>query len=257
MSETLLRSTLRGLPLGGLRFFTQIGSTNDEALAWAASGAADFSLVVADEQTAGRGRMQRKWFTPPGAALAFSLVLRPNAEEIPWLSRFSGLAALALAQTLEAQGTPAQIKWPNDILLNGKKTAGILLESVWLGDKVDSLVLGMGLNISPQALPPTEECNFPATSLQTEGLLLNRWQALREILLKLRTLRPSLASPALLEAWQERLAYRGQPVSVWSEANAPRRGLLLGLSEDGSLRLQTQNGAEEIFHAGEIHLRPL
>jgi len=253
-----LNAALTGLPLGAARYFSRIGSTNDEALAWAAAGAPDFSLVVADEQTSGRGRMNRKWFTPPGAALAFSLVLRPSRAERPWLSRFSGLAALALLQVLQAQGLQAHIKWPNDVLLNGKKTAGILLESVWLGDEVDSLVLGMGVNITPQALPPAEELNFPATSLQTEGFPpLSRWQTLRQILEALLHLRPSLTSPAFLQAWQQNLAYQGETVLLWSEHNAPVSGTLLGLSENGSLRLRRQNGSEETFSAGEIHLRPL
>src|SRR5664279_6508775 len=113
-----LQSILTGLPLGGLRYFDSIGSTNDDALAWARAGAPDFSLVVADAQTAGRGRLLRRWITNPGSALAFSLVLRPSTQESECLPRFSPLGAVAVRQALaDLFGLPAEIKWPNDVLL--------------------------------------------------------------------------------------------------------------------------------------------
>ena len=94
-----LKTTLSKLPIGGIRYFDSIGSTNDEALAWAANDAQDLSIVIANEQTAGRGRLDRPWFTPASTALAFSLILRPTADEKPHLSRIVGLAALALADS--------------------------------------------------------------------------------------------------------------------------------------------------------------
>ena len=99
MNETSLKKTLSKINIGGLRWFNSIGSTNDEALAWAASGAHDLSIVIADEQTQGRGRLNRKWFTPKGSALAFSLILRPSAPLRPHLSRTVGLAALSIAES--------------------------------------------------------------------------------------------------------------------------------------------------------------
>src|SRR5512138_3442617 len=125
MNQNQLRKVLSKLPLGDVRYFDSIGSTNNEALAWATSGAKDLSLVIADEQTAGRGRLDRKWFTPKGTALAFSLILRPAAEDQPFLMRIVGLAALAVADALRTRGLAAQIKWPNDVLLEGRKVAGI------------------------------------------------------------------------------------------------------------------------------------
>ena len=120
MNQQEIKSTLSKLPLGALRYFDSIGSTNDEALAWAANDASDLSIVVANEQTAGRGRLDRPWFTPPSTALAFSLIRRPTADEIPFLSRTVGLAALSIADTIGMLGLAPQIKWPNDILLNGR-----------------------------------------------------------------------------------------------------------------------------------------
>ena len=104
MDEAQVKAALRALPLSGLRVFATLGSTNDEALAWAASGAEDLSLVIADEQTAGRGRSNHHWYTPPGAALAFSLILRPTAYEAAHATRFSGLGALAVADSLLTAG---------------------------------------------------------------------------------------------------------------------------------------------------------
>src|SRR5512138_3606420 len=101
MNQNELKKALSKLPLGDIRYFDSIGSTNNEALAWATSGAEDLSLVIADEQTAGRGRLDRKWFTPKGTALAFSLILRPTAVEKPYLTRMVGLAALAVADALQ------------------------------------------------------------------------------------------------------------------------------------------------------------
>ena len=110
MDEATLRKALADLPLGGVRFFDQSGSTNDVALAWAATDAPDSVLVYAEEQTAGRGRGSRKWFTPPGAALAFSLVFRPLPGEQQAIQLFSALGALAVSEVLERQGLHPEIK---------------------------------------------------------------------------------------------------------------------------------------------------
>src|SRR5919108_1294598 len=109
MNQNELKKALSKLPLGEVKYFDSIGSTNTEALAWATNDAKDLSLVIADEQTAGRGRLDRKWFTPPGTALACSLILRPTTDERPYVSRIVGLAALAVADTLRARRLTPQI----------------------------------------------------------------------------------------------------------------------------------------------------
>ncbi|MGC8855748.1 MAG: biotin--[acetyl-CoA-carboxylase] ligase, partial [Anaerolineae bacterium] len=147
MNEKSLRAALQDLPLGELRYYASIRSTNDEALAWATEGATDLSLVIADEQTAGRGRAGRKWYTPAGAALAFSLILRPSPAEQTHLSRIVGLAAVSLAFSLEQSGLHPRIKWPNDILLQDRKVAGILVETIWTGEQADCVVIGIGVNV--------------------------------------------------------------------------------------------------------------
>ncbi|MEN4100610.1 MAG: biotin--[acetyl-CoA-carboxylase] ligase, partial [Anaerolineaceae bacterium] len=127
MTTRLRMDHLAGLPVSELRYFDSIGSTNDEALRWAEQGAPDAALVVADTQTAGRGRMDRRWVTRPGVALAFSLALRPTPVEASALGLFSPLGALAVAAALrENYGLLAEVKWPNDVLLERRKCCGIL-----------------------------------------------------------------------------------------------------------------------------------
>ena len=166
MDEQTLRKALSNIPLGGLRYLEKTGSTNDVALAWAADGAPDLALVIAGEQTAGRGRGNHTWFTAPRAALAFSLIFRPLPAEELVTPLFSVLGALAVCEVLAVQGFHPEIKWPNDVLLSRKKVCGVLAESIWAGTKVDSLVLGIGLNITHEALPPPDQLDFPATCLE-------------------------------------------------------------------------------------------
>lgn len=255
MDEAQLQAALAGLPLGGLRFFETIGSTNDEALGWAAEGARDLALVVADEQTAGRGRSGRKWHTPAGSALALSIVLRPSAVERTLPARITGLAALATIGCCQQLGLRAQIKWPNDILLGGRKAAGILVESAWTGNILDAAVVGIGINVTSSALPRADQLSFPATSLEGElGRSLSRADILREVLTSLLAWRARIGTAEFIQAWEDVLAFRGQQVVVGQDGETPLNGTLLGLEPDGSLRLLAED-MPTIVHFGEIHLR--
>ncbi len=264
MNQQQLSKILADLQLGGLRYFDSIGSTNDEALAWAMDGAADLSLVVADEQTQGRGRLDRKWFTPKGTALAFSLILRPSAATHPHLSRTVGLAALAITESTLKHGVNVQIKWPNDILLNGRKAAGILVETVWSGNQAELLVIGIGINVMKAAVPPLETLLFPATSLEEAlGYAPNREDLLHDILAGLIKWRPQMGSDEFLKAWEQKLAFRHERVQVTTglSQNIEARneeimiGELLGLEPDGSLRLLSLDGKLEIVQFGDVSLR--
>jgi BirA family biotin operon repressor/biotin-[acetyl-CoA-carboxylase] ligase len=278
VEEDLLKATLSTLPLGALRYFACIGSTNEEALRWAESGAPHLSLLVADEQIAGRGRKGRRWFTPPGAALAFSLVLRPgeilrfaqngisgkadddaDIEVSPLIPRLAGLAALSVCSALESNYALApQIKWPNDVLLNGCKTCGILPELSWQGDLLQAAILGVGINIAPESVPPPAKLLFPATCLEAElGRVIDRWVLLRQVLSELIAWLPRLATPDFLAAWEDRLAYRGGLVRLEDTGRAEVEGRLLGLDPAGSLRLKLPSGEEVTLQAGELSLRPI
>jgi BirA family transcriptional regulator, biotin operon repressor / biotin---[acetyl-CoA-carboxylase] ligase len=255
MIESDVTAALLDLPLGGLRFLTSTGSTNDDALAWAAAGAQDFSVVVADEQTAGRGRSGRKWFTPAGSALALSVVLRPTPVERALPGRITGLGALSVLQSCIQLGLHAQIKWPNDILLDGKKVAGILVETKWAGNQLAASVLGIGVNLGLAAIPPSNELAFPATSLETEsGRPLQQTAILKEIVTALLAWRSRLGSPDFIRIWEDNLAFRQQLVSIGTDGEPQLSGKLDGLEPDGSLRL-VANDMPTIVHFGEIHLR--
>jgi len=257
MNQGELDKILAGLPLGDVRYFDSIGSTNDEALAWAARGARDFSLVVADEQTMGRGRYDRPWFTPPGTALAFSLILHPSPDEKPHLSRIVGLAALAIADALQKRDLNPQIKWPNDILLNGRKVAGVLIELVWSGEDVTYVVIGIGINILRRSVPDTDILRFPGTSLEdAASQTIDRNEVLHDILAALISLRPEVGTDAFMNRWGESLAYLGRQVRVEMGGDQSVAGKLMGLISDGSLRLRDENGKSITVRFGDVRLRP-
>jgi BirA family biotin operon repressor/biotin-[acetyl-CoA-carboxylase] ligase len=258
MNEIQLEQYLSPIPLSALRHYDTISSTNDEALAWASQGAPDLSLIIADEQTSGRGRMNRKWFTPPHSALAMSLILRPTTIERMHPARTTGLLALSLAESLLKLGLVPQIKWPNDVLLTNRKVAGILVESSWLGEELDALVLGLGVNVLNVSVPPAEQLSFPATSIETElGHPIERMELLRDILLRALDWRPNLGTDAFLESWEGSLAYRGQQVHVEGRSEGPVIGEVLGLDTEGGLRLRDEHGKSVTVQFGEVHLRPL
>jgi BirA family biotin operon repressor/biotin-[acetyl-CoA-carboxylase] ligase len=257
MNQKELKEALSKLPLGDVRYFDSIGSTNNEALAWATSDAKDLSLVIADEQTAGRGRLDRKWFTPRGTALAVSLILRPTAEEKAHLTRIIGLAALAVVDVLQTRGLVAQIKWPNDVLLNGRKVAGILVESVWSGEEVDGVVIGIGVNVLKGAVPSADLLNFPATSLEESlGPAVERERILHDILAGIIALRSHLSTDSFVAAWEKALAFRGEHVQAEQGDGARLDGKLLGLEPDGGLRLRAENGKSVTVRFGDVRLRP-
>ena len=257
MQEDVLQPYLAGLALGAWRFFDTIGSTNDFALSWAQTGAPDMALVIADSQSVGRGRFQRRWVTNPGAALAFSLVIRPTPGELQFLPHFAALGAIAIQQALAGDwGLAAQIKWPNDILIGRKKAAGILIENTWSGSQLQVLVMGIGLNISPQSVPPPDQLMYPATCLESRlGHAVDRWSVLRSILLNLASWRMRLGSPEFMHAWEDHLAFKDEWVRVSGAGGPDREGRVAGLSPAGSLRLIDQQGNELLVDAGDVSLR--
>ena len=232
MDLEIIKSRLAHLPLGEVEYFESISSTNDRALELARHGAPHFSLVVADEQTGGRGRSGRRWFTPPQTALAFSLVLRPDGTQIAPLSRTTGLGALAVCLAMEDDlyGLNPQIKWPNDVLLHSKKVCGILTEASWLGERLEALVLGIGINVLPGAVPPAEMLSFPAVSLtEVYGKTVERLELLEAILAHLADQWSDLDQQGLIADWDIRLAYKGRMVQILAEGSPLVSGKIAGI----------------------------
>jgi BirA family biotin operon repressor/biotin-[acetyl-CoA-carboxylase] ligase len=268
MDHSELVQILQGLDLGPVRYFDRIGSTNSEALRWVDEGAPDLSLVVADEQTAGRGRQGRRWSTPPGTALAFSLVLRLLPEEAPSdgevtskLARLTALGALAVCQALQsAYNLPAEIKWPNDVLLDRRKVCGVLAEAQWLGDRLSAAVLGIGVNVTPAALPPESELIYPATCVESAvGRQVERWQLLRIVVEQILSWRSRLRTQEFLNAWEQRLAFKGEHVYLYAgtavQGSPDQQGILVGLDAEGCLQIRGHTGELCSLCSGELRLR--
>jgi len=258
MIQQALEQAFSDLPIGAVRYFDTIGSTNDAALEWASRGAGDLSLVIADEQTAGRGRFDRKWFTPPSTALAISLIVRPTPAEIPFLSRTVGLAALSLADAFGILGLAPQIKWPNDILLNDRKVAGILIELAWDGEEVDYVVIGMGVNVAKASVPPGDVLMYPAASLEhVLGEAPDRVDLLRSILASFISLRSHLHSDSFMSIWERSLAFQDREVRVETGNGDDVVGRVAGLESDGSLKLLDDHGKSVTVRFGDVRLRLL
>lgn len=238
--------------------FATIDSTNEEALRWGRKDAPHFALVTADSQTAGRGRRGRSWSSPPGKGLYLSLIVRPGTARnfdshlLPCLNFAACLAATRAVR--ELTGFTCHTKWPNDVLLGGRKIAGVLSEAVWRDDALEFAVIGLGLNINHTAddLPPRPL--YPASSLYIETG--QEWDvaALREAWLKkIATIYRRLERgdwDYIRDEFWRRCVQRDQTVTISSEAG-DANGTALALAGDGALLLETDTGVRRIL-AGDI-----
>lgn len=258
MNQSQLDQIAQQLNLGWVRYEDTVTSTNDLAAAWASEGAPHFSVVAAGHQTAGRGRAGRKWFTPPHSALAFSLLLRPDhtPEDI---GRFSGLGALAVCAVLRQDyQLNAQIKWPNDVLLDGKKVCGVLPEAFWSGNVLQAIILGIGVNLAPHAYPREIPLLFPAISVEEVfGKPVSPEEFLKPVLAHLTSLYQRLDGPTFIAKWEQNLAFRGETVEIIQANQVSMSGRIAGLDEHGHLLLEINGGRVKAFSASEIHLRPV
>ena len=253
------KNRLSELPLGELYLYEQVGSTNQVAEELILEGAPAFSMVLADKQTAGQGRHGRSWETRPGVALAFSLIVYPEPEWISpeTLRKLSGLGALAVAEVLiEDYQLAAEIKWPNDVLVNGKKVCGVLVDVHWTGHHLKDAVIGIGINVSSGSVPEEKNLNFPADFLEgMAGKKISRLELLVRVLESLLKWYPELPSRAFTAAWQEKLAYQNENVILKIGEDLIDQGQLLGLSGEGALILLSESGEERKYWNGEIQLR--
>lgn len=249
---------LRALPLARVVYFEETDSTNAQGLLLAAQGAQDNTLLVAEQQSAGRGRFGRKWVTAPGTSLAFSLILKPTPAEAAHLSLFALLGASAVRAAAQAEcQCSALVKWPNDVLLDGRKTSGILAESAWQGENLGGLVLGIGINVLPGSVPPAEELLYPATCLQAHcPIPVERYAFLASVLENLITFRRDLTSTRFLADFNQHLAFKGQAVNLSATGGAPAGGILQDVGSDGCLRLLDENGQVNSYPVGDLRLRP-
>ena len=236
------------------RHLESVGSTMDEAAAWAADGAPHGALVVAEHQRGGRGRHGRTWDAPPGQSLLLTVVLRPDlpSDRVGLIPLAAGLA---VAEATEAFGVAAEVKWPNDVRVEGRKLAGVLAETTWSRGSA-CVLLGVGMNVAQGAFPPP--LDRTATSLRLEtGQPVPRLAPLRPILDRLGALLTLAESEpaALLAAVEARLERVGDEIEIRDPASGAliAAGRVLGLAPTGALRLQTRDG-ERAVYAGEVTL---
>jgi len=256
MNTIELQKLCDNLGLPAFRHFEEIGSTNSEALKWVLNGAPEYAFVSADSQTAGRGRSGRKWETTKGASIAISIILHPSDDEKEKIGLFSLLGGLAVQKMVEEQfQIPAQVKWPNDVLIDQKKMAGVLAESAWRGDTLMGLVLGIGINLLPSSVP--EKVMFPATCLRahTEDAILPI-EIVEGLIKALINLRKTLLQPVFRENYMHKLAFINQQILLDTGNDSLIHGTILGIDEGGKIIIKNQAGLKKSFPIGDIHLRP-
>lgn len=245
---------LRGKRLGReLNYRLRVSSTQDVARAAAEAGAPEGFIALAEEQTRGRGRLGRSWISPPGVNLYLSILLRPEPSH---LRAIAMAAPLAVCYAVEAT-TPlrAAIKWPNDVLVNGRKLAGLLIETEFSGEAVAFSIVGIGVNVNMET-SRIAEIRETATSLREElGHPVSREAVLIALLDHFDRLYTALREGrSSYEAWKARLITLGQEVRV-RIGDRVEEGLAEDVQDDGALVLRRADGSRLTIEAGEVTLR--
>lgn len=235
----------------------ELDSTQRVARELARDGAAEGTCVVAEAQTAGRGRLGRTWHSPAGLNLYASIVLRPAAEPgaVPQLALVAGIAVAAAIRA--ATQLPAQLKWPNDVLIDGRKVAGILTEMEAEVERVRFVIAGIGVNVNAPARAFPPELRSTATSLAiAAGRRVDRPAFAARLLAELEDRVGRFAAggfAALRAEWEGLSCLTGRAVTV-TAADGRTTGTVRGIDDDGALRLATASGEARIV-AGEVTLR--
>ena len=253
--EEILRAC-RGGRLGKkIHYFHQLDSTNLFAVKRAQEGGEEGEIVVAESQRHGKGRMGRSWFSPPGLNLYLSVILRPKLHPLH-ASQITLMSAVALAETAQFfVAEPVSIKWPNDILVNGKKLAGILTESSCDPDRIHYVIVGIGvnLNLSRELLP--DALRDSATSLlMLTGKPIDRTAFVCRLIRSLDQWYGELERKGfdrLAERWESFFALKGKRVRV-EMAGQQVSGLASGIDKDGALILLLEDGSRRRVLAGDV-----
>jgi BirA family biotin operon repressor/biotin-[acetyl-CoA-carboxylase] ligase len=234
-------------------YFPSLPSTMDTAQREVQRGAAEGTVIIAGEQTRGRGRLQRTWVSPAGN-IALSIILYPGAASLPYLVM---IASLAVAYSIEVvTGLKTQIKWPNDVLIGGRKVGGILIENEVRGNRVACAIVGIGINVELKTSNVTEIATT-ATSLKDElGGEVSGVDIVRHLLMEFERLYLTLPAGggAILKAWRDKLATLGKKVVVKSGSSI-LEGIAESVDESGALILRLDDGSSTRIVAGDVTLR--
>lgn len=240
-----------------LIYYEKTDSTNTLAKKLANEGAKEGTVVVAEEQSGGRGRLNRSFLSPFAQGLWFSLILRPPFLPME-VSKMTLLAAVAITHALRQQGLECGIKWPNDILVHDKKIVGILTELNASMEKINYLIMGIGINtgITKKMLP--RDLKKTVTSFAMENVPVNRTQLLRDIFCDLEhyyfEAEKEGFSP-ILEEWKKLSCMLGKDVEV-AMPDRTFSGTAVDLDESGNLLVRTDSGIERVL-AGDVRVRPI
>jgi BirA family biotin operon repressor/biotin-[acetyl-CoA-carboxylase] ligase len=255
LNTVSLKQSLTGKFIGHqIYYYEEIGSTNDEAFRLGLAGAPEGTALIGNSQSAGKGRMQRVWHSPAGSNIYTSIILRPQIEPAR-TPQISILAGVAVAEVLDSYCPDRiELKWPNDVLIDGKKVCGILSQVKTATSEVDFIILGIGINVNiSYGQFPKEICNL-ATSLAIEtGRKISRQEliiSLYENLAKWykQTLKDGFGR--IKEKWLSLSPMIGQTVQVIFQKEAVS-GKAIGLDEDGSLILLAAGNKELKVSAGD------
>jgi BirA family biotin operon repressor/biotin-[acetyl-CoA-carboxylase] ligase len=252
----LVRRRLKSGRLGAqLHYFTELDSTNTRARELAAAGAAQGEVVLAESQTQGRGRLGRRWESPAFRNLYLSIILRPKLA--PALTQqITLMAAVAVAETVGFFiGRPPEIKWPNDILADGKKLAGILAEAAFDAKRVEYVVLGIGVNVDYRAETMPETLRPRATSIaEAAGQRVSRDRVLIRLIQHLDRCYAELEESgfvALQPRWEAHFGLRGKQVRI-DLGGETFLGRALGIDRKGALIVATEDGQRRSVVAGDV-----
>ena len=258
LSEAEIRSCIEGGPVGSrVVYYEETDSTNTRAKALAEEGAEEGTLVVAERQNAGKGRRGRGWSSPPGSGIWMSMVLRPDIEP-SHASMVTLVAALGVSEGIfQVTGIMPQIKWPNDLVLSGKKICGILTEMTTELDAVQYVVVGMGTNVNTTGFP--EELEKKASSLYLEsgklwkrgpliGAMARALGEYYEIFMDAKDLSP------LKETYEKRLANLNRQVTVLAPKGS-YGGICRGIDSQGELLVELEDGTVSRVISGEVSVR--
>lgn len=254
--EEVLEGMGTGIFFENVEYYDEVDSTNLMAKKLARSGAKEGTVVVADRQTAGRGRLGRSWTSPSGVGIWMSLILKPNIMPQK-ASQITLVAGLSMCEAIaEVTGLDTKIKWPNDIVVNGKKICGILTEMSAEMDRINYIVVGIGVNVNNKFFP--EELPY-ASSLAIEG---NKEYTRKEIIQRFlayfeedyAVYKKDESLRHLLERYSQNCITLNNKVKI-IEQGKERIAFAKGITEDGALKLINENNEEEIVFAGEVSVR--
>lgn len=254
LSPELIRANLKTSFIGqNIIYYPRLTSTMIAAREEARQGAPEWTAVIAGEQTAGRGRLERAWLSPEGC-IAVSIVLRPKLIQLPSLIMITSLAVVHTIKKIT--GLESQVKWPNDVLINGKKVCGILIVNDVRKGKISHAVIGIGINVN-QRLADYPEIQRLATSLSDElSRNISRLDIIRTLFMELESLYLALqAGGSVFEEWRANLVTIGRQVRV-GMGEIIHEGIAESVATDGSLLLRKSDGSLVKIVAGDITLRP-